>query len=254
MGVVDHSTTSTPAANKETRAPRNRRQCVEGSFNRRGEVSVQRVSRLSASHTPHAPKPTARGAAIEARVPIPQVLFGYFLPKKVTTRKAHTQNSALCLRHGVGRDGSVLGWRSGRESRATRAAPESCPAAIGHGGAVSLHCCAALARQAAFISPTRLLHCSCNPIESNAVKELRDEPTSASLPYPLFCCPHLQEGASSCCTHPDANAYRGGCKLHRSLVEAHHYTTPRHRAPHAPDANSTSSANSPTHNSGHARN
>jgi hypothetical protein len=30
--------------------------------------------------------------------------FGYFLPKKVTTRKPHAQNSALRLRHGVGRD------------------------------------------------------------------------------------------------------------------------------------------------------
>jgi hypothetical protein len=54
------------------------------------------------------------------------MFFGYFLPKKVTTRT----NTALCLRHGMGRDAPVLGWWTGRESRATRVAPDSCPAAI----------------------------------------------------------------------------------------------------------------------------
>jgi hypothetical protein len=63
--------------------------------------------------------------------------FGYFLPKKLTTRT----NIALRLRHGVGRDAPGLGWQAGRESRATPVAPDSCPAAIGHGGAVSLHHC-----------------------------------------------------------------------------------------------------------------
>jgi hypothetical protein len=33
--------------------------------------------------------------------------FGYFLPKKVTTRKPHAQNSALRLRHGMDRDARV---------------------------------------------------------------------------------------------------------------------------------------------------
>jgi hypothetical protein len=30
--------------------------------------------------------------------------FGYFLPKKVTTRTNLCSNTALCLRHGMGRD------------------------------------------------------------------------------------------------------------------------------------------------------
>jgi hypothetical protein len=47
--------------------------------------------------------------------------FGYFLPKKVTTRT----NTALCLRHGVGRDATVFGWRAGRESRATPVTPKA---------------------------------------------------------------------------------------------------------------------------------
>jgi hypothetical protein len=47
--------------------------------------------------------------------------FGYFLPKKVTTRT----NTALCLRHGMGRDAPVFGWRAGRESRATPVTPKA---------------------------------------------------------------------------------------------------------------------------------
>jgi hypothetical protein len=53
--------------------------------------------------------------------------FGCFLPKKVTTRKS-VLNTALCLRHGMGRDAPVLGWMAGRESRAPCVAPDSCPA------------------------------------------------------------------------------------------------------------------------------
>jgi hypothetical protein len=56
--------------------------CAEGSFNRRGYVSVQTARRLSALHTSHAPKPMARGAAIEACVPIPQSSLVTFFQRK----------------------------------------------------------------------------------------------------------------------------------------------------------------------------
>jgi hypothetical protein len=70
--------------------------------------------------------------------------FGYFLPKKVTTRT----NTSLCLRHGVGRDAPVFGWRAGRESRATPVAPDSRPGFVlstkvheGHEEGMGVHHC-----------------------------------------------------------------------------------------------------------------
>jgi hypothetical protein len=44
---------------------------------------VQGVVRPSTSHTPHAPKPTARGAEIEACVPIPQSSLVTFFQRKI---------------------------------------------------------------------------------------------------------------------------------------------------------------------------
>jgi hypothetical protein len=80
-GVVDHSTTLTRDATK-TRARgivggAQREASIEGV---RFRCKVQQT--FSASHTPHAPKPTASGAAIEACVPIPQSSLVTFFQRK----------------------------------------------------------------------------------------------------------------------------------------------------------------------------
>jgi hypothetical protein len=85
---------------------------------------MQAVSRLSASHTPQAPKPTARGAAIEACVLIPQVRW-LLSSKESNNKNVPCSNTALCVRHGMDRDAPVFGWRAGRESRAKAVAPKA---------------------------------------------------------------------------------------------------------------------------------
>jgi hypothetical protein len=79
---------------------------------------VQPARGFSALCTAHAPKPMARGVAIEACVPIPQVLW--LLSSKESNNKKNLRgNTVLRLRHGMDRDAPVLGWVAGRESRTT---------------------------------------------------------------------------------------------------------------------------------------
>jgi hypothetical protein len=127
------------------RAPRGIGGCVRREASIEGVRFRCKVQRTFApSLTPHAPKPMACGPAIEACVPIPQVLW-LLSSKESNNKNKHCTLFASrygpCLPRGR-RDAPVLGWVAGQESRATPVAPDSCPAAVGHGGAVSLqHCC-----------------------------------------------------------------------------------------------------------------
>jgi len=80
-GVVDHSTTPTRDATK------NRGRGIGGGAQREASIEGVRFrcrlqASLSASHTPHAPKPIPRAAAIEACVPIPQSSLVTFFQRK----------------------------------------------------------------------------------------------------------------------------------------------------------------------------
>jgi hypothetical protein len=80
-GVVDHSTTQTRDATK------NRGRGIGGGAQRKASIEGVRFrcrlqASLSTSHTPHAPKPIPRAAAIEACVPIPQSSLVTFFQRK----------------------------------------------------------------------------------------------------------------------------------------------------------------------------
>jgi hypothetical protein len=120
---VDHSTTPTRPATKK---PAHRG--IGGGVRREASIEGVRFRcRLQAAHRLYSPLTHRNlwhaGQRLKRAFRF-RKFFGYFLPKKVTTRT----NSALCLRHGVGRDAPGLPCVSGRESRTTPVAPDSRPA------------------------------------------------------------------------------------------------------------------------------
>jgi hypothetical protein len=125
-GVVDRSTTRTCAATKNPR-PAESAAVRGGKLQSKGLGFGARCKKPSRLHTLLTHRNVWHaGWRLKRAFRFRKVLWLLF-SKESNNKKKLCSNTALCLRHGVGRDAPVLGWRSGRESRATCVAPDSCP-------------------------------------------------------------------------------------------------------------------------------